>query len=141
MNTIEGLKKLPSIIQKLLIERDSIQSQIDGCYKPIIDIIKEVFIEQAKWWYINDNDIDMDIEYVRFSFRDRYDDEIVDTHSFPIETFVSADTLRKFIADKEKRKLEAKLAKEAHNLLMAKKALEESERATYLALKKKFEGT
>lgn len=137
MNTIEGLKQLPSIVQKLLNERDTIQGQIDVCMKPIEDICKEVFNASHK--YVDN--VSICEENVSFCMRDIYDQEILDSYSFPIETFVSADTLRKYIDDKKKQEDEAKLAKEEHNKRMAEKALAESERETYEKLKKKFEGT
>ena len=101
MNTIDGLKQLPSIIKNLLDQRDAIQLQINECYKPFRDIIVEVFLHSKEWGnslYIDDLDIGIDENHVCFCIRWRNDDECESTHSFPIEAFVSADALRNHIA-------------------------------------------
>lgn len=142
MNTIEGLKKLPSIIEKLLDERAVIQGQIDECYKPFRDIIVEVFLHGKEWGgglYVDDIDIGIGEENVSFCIRWRNDDECESTHSYPIEAFVSADTLKEYLVEQNIRNAKAELAKKAHNEWWAKKHLEEAERATYEQLKKKFE--
>jgi len=107
MNTIDGLKQLPSIINNLLDRRDDIQLQIDACYRPFREIIQEVLVDPmvkgrcSPSFYISDMDIGVSEEYVCFYIRDHmgiYDDQVVGTYKFPIEAFVSADALRNHIA-------------------------------------------
>lgn len=140
MNTIEGLKLLPSTINRLLEKRDELQLTIDECYKPFRDIIKEVFNNEMSWCYIDDIDIGVSDSNVCFCLRYRSDDECEGTYSYPIEAFVSADVLRKYISDaaiKEQERLQVK--READKLAFEKQR-ENDERETYLSLKKKFEG-
>lgn len=141
MNTIDGLKALPSIIEKLLNDRDAIQLQIDECYKPFRDIIQEVLVVKIhdNFVYIDDIDIGVGDKNVCFALRYNSDDECEGTYSYPIEAFVSADTLWEYITEQNMQKAKAEIAKKEHNERMAKKALEEAERETYEKLKKKFE--
>ena len=141
MNTIEGLKKLVIILNDLFDKRDSIHSQIDGCYKPFKDIIKKVFIHNKEYgsgFYIDD--VSFDEDEVSFAIRWNNDDEIESTHCYPIESFVSAETLTKYLCNEQEKKAKAEIKKKQYNEYMAKKYLEEAERETYEKLKKKFEG-
>ncbi len=100
-NTIEGLKKLAVILNDLFDKRDSIHSQIDDCYKPFKDIIGEVMIgEQTSPKLYVDNIVvgEDSVCFVIRNFMGMYDDEVTGTYKFPIEAFVSADTLRNHIA-------------------------------------------
>ena len=107
MNTIEGLRQLPYMIKTLLDRRDNIQLKIDSCYKPLKDIIQEVMIKPyviglSPSFYVNDEDIGISEDFVVFVIRDylgKYDDQVVGTYKFPIEAFVSADALRKYIEE------------------------------------------
>jgi hypothetical protein len=99
-NTIEGLKKLAVTLNDLFDQRDSIRSQIDACYKPFKDIIEKVFIHNKEYGsclYIDD--VSFDEDEVRFVIRWNNDDdnEIESIHCYPIEAFISAETLTKFI--------------------------------------------
>jgi hypothetical protein len=140
MNTIEGLKALPNVINNLLDQRDAIQEQIDACYKPFRDIIEEVFCQELKSCYIDDIDIGVGESKICFALRYSWDDECEGTYSYPIESFVSAQTLRKYISDQiiEKQR-QAEEKKEALRLA-AETQREKAEKEMYLTLKKKFEG-
>lgn len=143
MNSIEGLKKFLSIVERLRDDMDNVQSQIDACYRPFRDIIVEVFLHSKEWGnglYLDDTDIGVSDNDVSFVIRWRCDDEVESSHCFPIEAFVSAQTLSQFMCDRNEAEAKAKIAKEEHNKRYAEKALEESERANYEKLKKKFEG-
>jgi hypothetical protein len=142
MNTVEGLKALPNIIKILLDDRDEIQLKIDACYKPFRDIIKEVLVvARGGSVYIDDIDIGVGDSNVCFALRYHSDDECEGTYSYPIEAFVSADTLVRYIMELNERKAQEELAKKAHNERWAKKQLEDAERMQYLRLKDKFEGS
>lgn len=140
MNTVEGLKALPSILQRLLDKRDELQLTIDDCYKPFRDVIKEVFNTEMSWCYIDDIDIGLSNSNVCFCLRYRSDDECEGTYNYPIEAFVSADALRKYISDEAIKEQERLQVKRAADKLAAEKQREIDERETYLKLKHKFEG-
>ena len=119
-NTIEGLKKLAVILNDLFDKRDSIHSQIDDCYKPFNDIIEKVFIHNREYGnglYIDDMSFDED--GVSFDIRWREDDEVESRHFYPIEAFISAETLTKYLCDEQEKKAKAELAKKEHNERMA----------------------
>jgi len=126
MNTIDGLKALPSILNNLLDQRDAIQLQIDACYKPFMEIIQEVLVDPmikgryAPSFYISDIDIWVHEGYVCFCIRDhlgKYDDAVVGTYKYPIEAFLSVDTFRKHIAnEKPTQPLHEKLGMDERDL-------------------------
>lgn len=124
MNTIDGLKALPNIIKILLDDRDEIQLKIDACYKPFRDIIKEVLVvARGGSVYINDIDIGVGDNNVCFTLRYYSDDECEGTYSYPIEAFVSTDTLVKYIMDLNERK-----AQEENNMTWRLQYAEELKR-------------
>ena len=138
MNTVEGLKALPHIIKLLLDKRDELQTTIDECYRPFREIIQEVFLVDG-YLYVDDIDIGVGDENVSFALRYRSDDECEGTYSYPIEMFVSTDTLRKYIEGEKVRKEQEKNALAEYKERMANKHLEDIEREQYEKLKKKFE--
>jgi hypothetical protein len=112
MNTIDGLKAIPNVLNILLDERDAIQGQIDSCYKPFRDIIQEVMIDPyakglAPSLYVDDMDIGISEDFVCFCIRDHlgtYDDQVVGTYKYPIYAFVTATDLRTYIANEKELK-------------------------------------
>lgn len=118
MNTIDDLKKLAGIIEKLRNDKKAIELQIADCYMPfkeiIKEVIKEVLLNVDGYLYIDD--IDIVNENLCFALRYCYDDECEGTYSFPIESFVSADTLRKHIWNESSKRNLKRLKKKFGDL-------------------------
>ena len=138
MNTINGLKALPGIIQQYESEIEQLEYKKQQCYKPIVDIIAEVFKNEMRWCYIDDIDIRSN---VHFAFRYYTDDECEGTYEYPLEAFVSAETLSKHIVDENEKAAKAAIALKEEEEQKTKDGIAALEREQYERLKKKFEGS
>ena len=137
MNTIGGLKALPGIIQQYESEIEQLKYKMAQCQKPIKDIIQAVFRDQMGWAYIDDIEIGNNVHFV---IRYHSDDECEGTYNYPLEAFISAETLLNHIVDENEKKAKAAIALKEEEGRKAQKNVEVWEREQYERLKKKYEG-
>lgn len=141
MNTIEELRALPKIVANLEQKKCEIQGQIQEYYKHFEGIIKEVFIHINQWGSRSSiGSLEISDGFVKFIVYP-YDDYDGEGYTFPIDTFLSAETLKNYIEEENKRIEEENKKIEKLKKEQNEKERYECDRRIYERLKKQFEGT
>ena len=139
MNTIEELRALPKIVENLEQKKWDIQGQINKYYNPLEKIIEEVLNLSKRNLILGE--LELIDNFVKFDVICNEDDSLYDRYRFPIDTFVSTETLKNYIEEENKRIEEENKKIEKLKKEQDEKERYECDRRIYERLKKQFEGT